>query len=108
MIKKSMQRAVLIYGVVIAILGYIGYHESQSKASLWSGLGSGLILVLSSLVMPSRRNLGIYTSLAVTTLLTIIFCYRYGITQGTLPAILAIISGGMLVYLSVQTVKWRK
>ena len=106
--KKSTSWAVLIYGVVIAALGYLGYYQSQSKASLWSGLGSGLVLVLSSLAMFSCRKLGMYAALLMTLLLTAIFCYRYAITHGTLPAVLSIISGGMLIYLLAQIGKWKK
>lgn len=106
--KKSTSWTVLFYGLAIAALGYLGYHQSQSKASLWSGLGSGSLLILSSLAMFFHRKGGVYAALTVTLLLTIIFCYRYTLTHGALPAVLSIISGGMLIYLLVQIGKWRK
>ena len=106
--KKSTIWAVLIYGIVIGVLGYIGYHHSQSKASLFSGLGSATFLVLSSLMMLFRRNSGLYLSLGATLFLTVTFCYRYSITHGMIPAILAVLSGGMLLYLLVQMGRWKK
>lgn len=108
MMKKSTGWAVLIYGVVVMGLGYLGYHLSQSKASLGAGLGSGVALILSSLAIFFQKRSGIYASLALTALLMAIFCYRYKATGGALPAVLAGISGGMLIYLLVQIGKWKK
>lgn len=108
MIKKSTSRIVLIYGIIIAGLGYLGYYQSQSKASLWAGLGSGTILILSSLLMFANRSIGIYIGLATTLLLSGIFGYRYAATQGNLPALLSILSGAMLIYLLIQIGHWKK
>jgi uncharacterized membrane protein (UPF0136 family) len=103
-LKKSTRWIVLIYGLLILGLGVLGYYQSHSKASLLSGLGSGSLLILCSFF----QKKGLYMSLILTTLLAAIFCYRYAATQGHIPAFLATISGGMLIYLLVQTASWRK
>ncbi len=108
MIKQSTAWTVLIYGLVIMGLGYLGYYQSHSKASLGAGLGSGAFLILSSLILFKKNRAGLWLSLGTTVLLSAIFCYRYAVTQGTLPGILALISGAMLIYLLTQSGRWKK
>ena len=81
------------------ILGYVGYLEAASKASLWSGLAFGSLLVLSALGMFAGHKVGSYVALGATVLLTAVFAYRYAITRKGLPAILAVLGAGMLLFL---------
>lgn len=89
------------------LFGYVGYLEAESLVSLWAGLASGGILVLSALGMFAQQSLGIYVSLAMTFLLTAMFSYRYAVTAKNVPAMLAIFSGGMLLFLLARFGKWK-
>lgn len=40
---------ILVYGLLVAIGGIIGYVKARSKVSLMSGLGSGIALAISCL-----------------------------------------------------------
>ena len=88
-------------------LGYYGYMQGGSKVSLWAGIACGGLLVLSSLSLFAGHTLGIYVSLTITILLTAIFSYRYAITHKPLTAILAVLSGGMLLFLFARFGKWK-
>jgi uncharacterized membrane protein (UPF0136 family) len=98
---------IFIYGLIILGLGCLGYVEAGSKASLYSGLGFGLLLILSALSLFSGRTVGAYVSLGATILLTGVFSYRYSATGKGLPAILAVLSGAMLLFLLIRYAKWR-
>lgn len=107
MFKKSVIWPVFLYGILIVCFGYYGYHTSGSKISLWSGVGFGGFLMVSALIMMARRKEGVYLAILLTLLLTGVFSYRYSVTTATLSAVLALASGGMLLFLLVRTAKWR-
>lgn len=107
MLKKSLIWSVFLYGIVVIGFGYYGYYSSGSKASLWSGVGSGGFLLISALLMKIGRNEGTYLALFLTILLTGVFAYRYSVTTAMIPAVLAIASGGMLLFLLTRIAKWR-
>ncbi len=108
MIKKSTCWTVLIYGITIAILGYFGYYRGASPISLYLGVGLGSLLVLSSVFMFFRIHFGSYAALLVTLILTGTFAIRYSMTNKEIPAILAVLSGGMLLYLLARVVHWKR
>ena len=99
MLNKTFIWFILIYGSIIVLLGYIGYRESGSFASLWAGLALGGLLVLSGIGMLAGWKAGAYVALGSTLLLTAVFAYRYVITGKGMPAILAVLSAGMLLFL---------
>jgi len=105
--KKTVSIPVMIYGASLMILGYLGYRHG-SLASLYSGGGLGLILLLSSFAMLQHKKIGGYGALIATIIATATFSIRYSITGKDLTAILAVVSGGMLLFLLVQLGKWRK
>lgn len=107
MLNKTTIWIISIYALIILGLGLLGYVEAGSKASLWSGLGFGLLLILSALIMSSGRIIGAYVSLGATALLTAVFSYRYAASGKGLPAILAILSAGMLLFLLIRFAKWK-
>lgn len=89
------------------LLGYIGYLEAGSLISLWAGLCFGILLVFSALGMFAQQTLGVYVSLVTTILLTAVFSYRYALTGKNIPAILAVLSAGMLLFLLARLGKWK-
>lgn len=99
---------IFIYGLLILSLGYLGYKEAGSKASLVSGIGFGSLLILSSFSIFAKKASGLYMSLGLTILLTIVFCYRFWISGKILPGILGILSGCVLAYLLIRMTKKRR
>lgn len=108
MLKKSTCWAVLIYGLILTLLGLWGYYSSGSTVSLYAGSGFGLFLMLCSFLMFAQKKQGSYAALTTTVLLTGLFAIRYSLTGKGLPAILAVLSGGMLLFLLAQTANWKK
>ena len=107
MLTKITIWFILIYGIIILVLGYIGFRDSGSLPSLYSGLVFGGLLVLSSIGMFLGQTIGAYVALGSTLLLTGVFCYRYAITGKGLPAILAVLSAGMLLFLLARFGQWK-
>jgi uncharacterized membrane protein (UPF0136 family) len=108
MLKKSTCWSVLIYGILLIGLGYWGYHQAESKISLYMGTGFGALLVVSSLLMFVENIVGSYSAIILTFVLTATFGIRYSMTHKNVPAILAVLSGGMLLFLLAKTAKWKK
>lgn len=108
MLKKSTSGSVLIYGLILLGLGYWGYQQAGSQISLYVGVAFGSLLILSSLLMFKGQKCGAYTALFLTLALTLTFGIRYSMTSRAIPAILAVLSGAMLLFLLAQTANWRK
>lgn len=108
MIKKSTSWSVLIYGILICCLGYLGYHNTLSIVSLYAGVGFGALLIICSILMFFKHPFGSYAALFLTLILTGTFAIRYSITHKEVPAILAVLSGGMLLYLLARVVQWKR
>lgn len=108
MLKKSTCWAILIYGILIASLGYVGYTQGGSKMSMFMGGGFGAVLVLSSLMMFARFAFAAYIAIFATLALTATFAIRYSLTGKSFVAIMAVLSGGMLLFLLAQSARWRK
>ncbi|MDE3046037.1 MAG: TMEM14 family protein [Verrucomicrobiota bacterium] len=100
--------AVLLYGILVTFLGYMGYRQQHSIPSLIAGGGLGSLLILSSIFLFAKHKLGAYGSLLLTIALTATFCVRYFKTGKPLTAALAILSGAMLLFLLSQFSKWRR
>ena len=107
MLNKTTIWFILIYGIIIMVLGYIGYRDAGSMASLWAGLILGGLIVLSGLGMLAGQKVGGYIALGATLLLTAVFAYRYTLTGKGMPAILAVLSAGMLLFLLTRFGKWK-
>lgn len=108
MLKKSTCWTILIYGIIIAIVGYIGYHQGGSKISFYMGGSLGSLLVICSLLMLAKINFASYVALFTTLILTSTFAIRYSLTGKSNTAILAVLSGGMLLFLLAQSARWKK
>ena len=106
-LKKSTSWTVLIYGVITIILGILGYL-SGSTISLMAGALSGVLIIISSYFMFSHKQWGAYVATGLTFLLTLTFSVRYTLTHKPLAAILAVLSGGMLLFLLARIAKWKR
>ncbi len=93
---RSTFYTVLIYGVLVLIGGVMGYLQAGSTVSLIAGGSSGVLIIITSLIMLKNRRAGYYSSLCLSVLLTIVFAFRFSDTQKFMPA-------GLMVIMSLLT-----
>ena len=87
---------VLIYGVLVALGGILGYVKAGSMPSLVAGVGSGILLVGASLaMMRGMYEAGWWVALVVTLLLIA----RFGSVAASQG--FKMMPGGMVIILSV-------
>lgn len=108
MIKKTTSWTVCIYGILLIGLGLLAYQKSESRISLYMGLAFGFLLILCALLMFAKNRFGGYAAVLITLLLTGTFAYRYTVVQKPVPAILAVLSGGVLLFLLFHMVRRKK
>lgn len=107
MIKSKTSWTVLIFGALIFILGLLGYIKGGSAASLYSGGAFGVLLIIAAGFMFCKKRLGFYAALFLTAALAITFVIRYFATTKQMPAILALLSGAMFLFLLTRAARWR-
>lgn len=98
----------LIYGLFIILLGYWGYLKAISKISFYMGFCFGGLLIVCSLLMFAGKKFGGYAAIILTLVLTTTFGIRYSMTGKEVPAMMAVLSGGMLLFLLAKTAKWNR
>lgn len=108
MIKTTTAWTVSVYGLLIMGLGLWGYVQSGSAISLYTGCGFGILLVISSIFLFYKVQFGAYAALILTFGLTATFAIRYSMTGKGIPAIMAVLSGGMLLFLLARTIRWKR
>lgn len=108
MTRKLNCWIVLVYGFLQVFLGGYGYINKGSIASLAAGCGLGILLIFSSLAMFQGKKGAAILATLLTAILTFTFIFRYLATDKELPAVLATLSGALLLYLLAQSVRWRK
>jgi len=97
-----MPYIVAFYGILILVGGIIGHIKAASTASLVMGVVSGLLLLLASGGMFSKKHFkkSAYFALILTLLLDAFFSYRFLATLKFMPSgMLAIVSLGVIASL---------
>jgi uncharacterized membrane protein (UPF0136 family) len=87
----------LIYGLLAIIGGIIGFVQVRSKASLVSGIISGILLLLGTVLAAQGNPGGLWLARIVALLLVIVFVGRLVKTKKFMPA-------GLMVIVGVATV----
>lgn len=88
---------ILIYGILAAAGGVMGYVKSKSTPSLLSGLLFGILLVGSSVLMMNGDARGAYFALVLSSVLLAIFLFRFRASKKFMPA-------GVMIFLSLIAV----
>jgi uncharacterized membrane protein (UPF0136 family) len=92
--------SILIYGLVVLLGGVMGYLKAKSKASLFSGLGSGIALLVAWIVcrQAAMAGLGLGLATLIAVVLFVVFILRFLKTRAFMPA------GLMMVFSFAATV----
>jgi uncharacterized membrane protein (UPF0136 family) len=85
---------VWVYAIVMILGGIGGFVRVGSKASLISGVGFGLVLLVSGFEVWRGSQVGLLTAVVIALLLVVIFAMRYAKKRRFMPA-------GMLAILSL-------
>ena len=107
MVRKSSVLVVFVYGLLLIAAGLLGYFKGHSVPSLFSGLIFGSIILVCASNMHQHNRLALYTALTTTVIATVLFAWRYSIGHRLSSAILALLSGAVLIYLLTTLAKRR-
>jgi uncharacterized membrane protein (UPF0136 family) len=88
------QVALVVYAVLLAVGGIIGYTKAASRPSLIAGLASALAAIVALGLTFQNTSLGMGLGAAVAALLCLFFGYRFAVkTRKFMPAgMLAVVS----------------
>jgi uncharacterized membrane protein (UPF0136 family) len=85
--------SIVVYALLVAIGGLIGYVKSKSKVSLISGLASGLLLAIAAYLTSNGSPNGLALAAIVAVILLIVFSIRWSKTKAFMPSgLMAILS----------------
>ncbi|MFM1802245.1 MAG: hypothetical protein RJA81_1597 [Planctomycetota bacterium] len=103
MTPKIASVILLIYAMLLVAGGWIGYLKAKSKPSLIAGHVSGLLIIVSILIMIKGGQLapgGCILASLTAFLLTIFFGKRFAKTRKLMPAgMMAVVSA--IIFLAV-------
>lgn len=108
MLNQITKWSVFVYSLLLMVLGVVGYSMADSIYSLIMGVGIGILLLLCSLMMFMGRKLGLILATFFTLLMAGFFSFRYTVTNNLFPGVLAVLSGGMLIFLLLHLGRWKK
>lgn len=78
--------SILIYGLLVLLGGVMGYVKAKSQASLVSGLGSGVALLVAWLICRQLPLVGLGLATLIGLILFIVFVKRFSNTRAFMPA----------------------
>ncbi|MDB9349840.1 TMEM14 family protein [Nodularia spumigena] len=94
--------AALAYGILAVIGGIIGYIQANSQVSLFSGIISGLLLILAAYLQIQGLAWASILAVLLTLILVIFFALRLAKTRKFMPAGLMVILGMLALTLMVN------
>lgn len=77
---------ILVYALLVAIGGIIGYVKAKSTQSLLSGLGSGIALAIAWYISLQNPTVGLALAAIIALALLIVFALRFRATSKFMPA----------------------
>lgn len=104
--KHRTSLVVVLFGILTALGGFIGYKAANSIPSLIGGFVAGLLLLASGLGMMKKSVLGYFTACLVSALLLFFFGYRFLSSGKIAPAgVMALASLGVFILLIASKVR---
>ncbi|WP_017326374.1 TMEM14 family protein [Synechococcus sp. PCC 7336] len=91
--------AIVVYAILVAVGGAIGFLKSNSKISLISGLGSAAVLIVARIVASNSPSAGLGIALACAIVLAIVFAVRLRKTKKLMPAGVMIVASAIAAVL---------
>jgi len=92
-VMENVAIEVWVYGVIMILGGIAGFARVGSKASLISGVGFGLMLLLSGIGVWNGSQNSLIMAILIALLLVVLFAIRYVKKRRFMPAgVLAILS----------------
>ena len=85
--------AAIAYGFLSIVGGVMGYIQAQSKISLFSGVGCGVLLIISAFMHSQGQHWGLLSAVVITIILLLAFTMRLIKTRKFMPAGLMLILG---------------
>jgi uncharacterized membrane protein (UPF0136 family) len=97
--------SILLYALLVAGGGVMGYLKVHSKMSLISGLVSGGLLIVAFAVSLSNLASGLMASCGIAIALTVVFALRFQKTQKFMPA--GLLAGVSAIAAVLYFLAWR-
>lgn len=85
---QTAQGVMVVYALLTAVGGVIGYKKQGSKASLMAGIGSGVLLLVGFALSRSNAPLGFGIAAVVALALGIFFATRIVKKGAKMPAVM--------------------
>ena|SRR3989442_15529867 len=93
---------ILIYGILTLAGGIYGYISKASMVSLIAGSVSGVLLIVSAMLIFRRNFTGVYISLVVAIILAVHFGLSFSREMKLMPAglmlVLSLTAAGFAIY----------
>jgi uncharacterized membrane protein (UPF0136 family) len=93
---------IVVYGLLVAIGGIIGYRKAGSKVSLLSGLGSGVALAIAAYLTWQNLRIGLSVATIIAIALAIVFGMRWSKTGAWMPAGMMTILSGLIAIILIS------
>ena len=77
---------ILVYGIVVLLGGVMGYVKAKSQVSLFSGVGSGIALLVAWFICRQIPLVGLGLATFLGLVLFIVFVIRFFKTRTFMPA----------------------
>lgn len=78
--------SILVYAVVVLLGGVMGYVKAKSQVSLFSGVGSGIALLVAWFICRQIPLVGLGLATFLSLVLFIVFVIRFLKTRAFMPA----------------------
>lgn len=98
----------IVYGIIIALGGVMGFAKAHSPMSLFTGLASGAILIVAGLAMRRGVRAGFAIALLVTVALLGFFSWRFSLSHKMMPAGMTIILSLIALIAMIATARTKK
>lgn len=83
---KTNALFIIVYGIIVAVGGLMGYLKAGSLPSLIMGSAFGLLLIASGWLALQQNSIAYALCLVLSGVLTLFFGYRFYLTGAIMPA----------------------